>query len=232
MKKFILLSVTAVATLLMVACGKDGSGGNAGTGIPSCGVGLVYDVNTNTCVTVNGGNVVNQYVRFYDYTMYPMSYQRGSMTVTHNAGFKAFLSEAMGVCDRNIAGWSTGVYKCDNWVSGSFTMQVGVGSNLVPELRFEAYPTPSFFNFNMGIYGNTAVLNPLVLNQTNTFSLRNNSKGFEIRAQGSMLTASGLRLIQVIVENGTLADTQVTYGLYYPYNGTAVKIASGTMRRY
>lgn len=239
MKK-LLTTVIAIysAAFFLAGCGKDGGGGNAA--VPpagGCGVGQVW--NGSLCVVGTGINVPNGKVQYYDYNKFytynmwgSANTVSGDMTISNTAAFKAFLKEAMGVCDRNIWGWETGSADCDRWVSGSFQLSLSVDSSLKPAVRFEAVPTSSYFNGSIGIDNGTAAFNPLILNQNNTFSLINNSQGFEIRAQGSYWNGGGLRLIQIQVLQGTLNDAFVAYDLYYPLNNVPTKFASGKLKRY
>lgn len=240
MKKIIASFLAIYSALLMVGCGKDGGGGGTVTNtVPVCASGQIW--NGSVCVAGTGtGSVPNGYVQYYDYNRFftsngwGVSTVNGDMTITNAAAFKTFLKEAMAVCDRNIWGVEAGLASCDNWVSGSFQMSFSMNSSMKPTVRFEAYPAPSYFQYtlNFGIDAGGVAFNPLVLSQNNTFSLINNSKGFEIRAQGSYWNGGGLRLIQIQVLQGTLNDGYFTYDLYYPYNNVATKIASGKLKRY
>lgn len=224
MKKLILTAITIYSAFALVACGQDNS---ANTDVYNCGTsGYVYNTATGSCQYAGIYNNVTDTKRFYDR-------KATGLQIVNSGAYKAFLKEAMGVCDRQISGWTTGVYKCDSWVSGDLAVAFSINSTMKPEVRFEAQPVASYFNGSLGLYYNTgAVLNPLILNQSNTFSLINNSQGFEIRAQGSNLNAGGLRLIQIMVPNGTLASGTFSYEVYYPYNGVATKFATGTFRPY
>lgn len=238
MKKLFASFMVIYSTLMLISCGKDNSPGYAGgvnnMPIPACPLNTVW--NGATCV--NGSALVNSGpARFYDYNRYFYSVTNivnGDMTITNSAAYQQFLREAMAVCDRNIWGWDAGLSECANWVSGSFQVEFSIDSTLRPTVSFTAYPAPGFFNYFMsiGLSGGGVAFNPLVLSSNNTFSLINNSKGFEIRAQGSYWNGGGLRLIQIQVLTGTLNDGYFTYDLYYPYNNQPTKIASGKFKRH
>lgn len=240
MKKLLVSTLAIYSAVLMIGCGKDGGGTTVVNPVVSnCPVGYVQ--NGNVCTSGTGTTVpVNPTgnVQFYDYNRnfdsWGYNSVSGDMTITNAAAFKTFLREAMGVCDRNIWGWQAGLASCDNWVSGSFQVSFAVNSSLKPTVQFKAYPAPSFFQMygSFGIDAGGVAFNPLVLSQNNTFSLINNSQGFEIRAQGSYWNGGGLRLIQIQVLQGTLNDGYFTYDLYYPMNNVATKFASGKFKRY
>ena len=237
MKK-LLMSIAAIySAFSLVACGQNGGGNNVATPVGYCASGQVW--NGYVCVNNNGNVVAPGTVQFYDYnrafSYYGNTVATGDMQIVNNEAFKAFLKEAMAICDRNIWGWEAGLSDCDNWVSGSFKLAFAINVNTkIPTLRFEAYPAPRFFQgfINIGIDGGGVAFNPLILFQNNTYSLINDSKGFELRAQGSYWNGGGLRLIQIQVPNGTLNDAAFEYDLYYPYNNVATKIAHGRLKRY
>lgn len=239
MKKLLVSVMAIYSAVLMIGCGKDGGGGNTTTVVvPGGGCPAGQVLSGNVCINSTTGIVPNGNVQYYDYNrnfdFYGYNAVTGDMTITNTAAFKTFLKEAMGVCDRNIWGWQVGLAKCDNWVSGSFQVSFSVNSSHRPTVQFKAYPAPSFIQYTgqFGIDGGGVAFNPLVLNQNNTFSLINNSQGFEIRAQGSYWNGGGLRLIQIQVLQGTLNDGYFSYDLYYPYNNVATKFASGKFKRY
>lgn len=237
MKKLFVSLATIYSALWMVGCNQNSGGNNVATPVGYCATGQVW--NGYVCVNNNGTTVTPGTVQYYDYnrafSAYGNTVAVGDMQIVNNEAYKAFLREAMALCDRNIWGWEAGLAKCDNWTSGSFRLAFSINVNTkIPTLRFEAYPAPSFFQgfINIGIDGGGAAFNPLILFQNNTYSLINDSKGFELRAQGSYWNGGGLRLIQVQVANGTLNDSYFEYDLYYPYNNVATKIAHGKFKRY
>lgn len=240
--KRLITSFLAFSAVLMVSCAKNDSGGGQPIVTPpiiTCPPGQVPSGN----VCVNGGGTgltpVNGTARFYDYNRYfynngwGVGTQNGDMQIVNTGAFKEFLKQAMAICDRNIWGWQAGLAKCDNWVSGSFQIEFTVDSSLKPAVSFTAYPAQNWYQYtvNFGINAGGYAFNPLYLNQNNTFSLINNSKGFEIRAQGSYYNGGGLKLIQIQVLQGTLNDGYFTYDLYFPYNNVATKIATGKFKR-
>lgn len=232
----ILASLGAVVTIFgMVACGSGGGGGVVNQ-IPTCPGGYVFNTGTNSCIVATGVAPVNTVNQFYDYNRYLQGAQftAGDMQIRNQAAFKHFLKEAMGLCDRNIWGVQYGLASCDSWVAGSFRLMVRVDASLKPVVSFEAYPEMQFYSYTLsfGIDAGGMAFNPLTLSQNNTFSLINDSKGFEIRANGSYLNGGGLRLIQIQVHQGTLNDGYFTYKLFYPYNNVATEIATGKLKRY
>lgn len=239
MKKLFLTILTIGTSVLLNACGNSGGGGGptpvTGYG-GNCPVGQVW--NGAMCVVNGTGIPVNTTVQYYDYNRvfnnYGYQAASGDLTITNSAAYQTFLREAMGVCDRMIWGWDSNLAKCSNWVSGSFKVSFSINSSMRPTVSFEAAPAPSFFQFyfSFGIDAGGAAFNPLVLTNNNTYSLINESKGFEIRAQGSYWNGGGLRLIQIQVLQGTLNDGYFTYDLYYPHNNVATKFASGKFKRY
>ncbi|WP_415064099.1 hypothetical protein [Bdellovibrio sp.] len=238
MKKLIASILAIYSALLMTGCGKNNDGGNTTNTNVVCPTGTAW--NGSVCVNGSGVTVPNGNVQYYDYNRYfqsngwGVSTANGDMRIVDPAAFKTFLKEAMAVCDRNIWGVQAGLASCDEWAAGSFMVSFSTNSSLKPSVRFEAYPAPSYFNWfvNFGIDAGGVAFNPLVLSSNNTFSLINNSKGFEIRAQGSYWNGGGLRLIQIQVLQGTLNDGYFTYDLYYPHNNVATKFATGKFKRY
>jgi hypothetical protein len=210
--------------------------------IPTCPSTHVFDSNQNACIPINGSGVVTPQtnVRYWDYNKsfsmsnWGVQTQNGDMQIVNAGAYKTFLKEAMAICDRNIWGYQAGLAKCDSWVSGSFQLIVQIGPDLRPAISFTAYPQPNYYQYTLsfGINGGGMAFNPLNLASDTTFSLINNSKGFEIRGYGSYMNGGGLRLIQIQVHQGTLNDGYVNYELYYPYNNVATKIAVGKLKRY
>ena len=238
MKK-LLTSFLAIYTAVLVAgCGggNDSAGGVPVPVGPQCGVGQVW--NGYMCMNTSG-IAPGSTVRYYDYNRYfyqggyNIQTQNGDMTIVNSGAFQEFLKQAMGVCDRNIWGVQAGLAKCSNWVSGSFQIEITVDGSLKPTVSFTAYPAITWYQYSLsfGINGGGYAFNPLNLDQNNTFSLINQSKGFEIRAQGSYLNGGGLKLIQIQVPQGTLNDGYFAYELYFPYNNVATKIATGRFKR-
>lgn len=241
MKKLITSLMLVYSAMMMVSCAKD-SGGNSAVApppvVPSCGAGQVW--NGTVCVSGNGVILpTTGTARYYDYNRYfynsywGVSTQNGDMQIVNAAAYKEFLKQAMAVCDRNIWGIEAGLASCDSWVSGSFQLEFSVDSSLKPSVTFTAYPAPNWYQYsiNVGLIGGGVAFNPLHLTQNNTFSLINNSQGFEIRAQGSYWNGGGLKLIQIQVLKGTLNDGYFSYDLYFPYNNVATKIATGKFKR-
>ncbi len=235
MKKLLLSFVAIASAVWFVGCSKSG-GDSSGAYAVSCPAGSTY--NGSYCVNSNG-QIVNPTgptttVSYYDYNWYQVYTQyRGDMTIVNSGAYKAFLKEAMGICDTQV--WSlinTGYANCDSWISGSLSIAWSMDSSLKPNISFTAYPTPQYFTASFGISGNGAALNPLNLYSATTYNLINNSKGFEIRSNGSSWNGGGLRLIQIQVPVGTVNDTYFSYDVYYPYNGVATKFASGKFKRY
>lgn len=240
MKKLVLSLIAIYASFVLTAC-PDGGGGS--TMIPTCPSTHVFDTNQNACIPINGSGIVtpqNGPARFYDFNRrfqasgWGVQTQTGDMQIVNASAYQTFLKEAMAVCDRNIWGYQAGLARCDSWVSGSFELVMQIGQNLRPFISFTAYPAPQFYQYavSIGINGGGMAFNPLNLSSDTTFSLINNSKGFEIRGYGSYMNGGGLRLIQIQVHQGTLADGFLNYELYYPHNGAPTKIAIGKLKRY
>ena len=241
MKKLVISFIAIYASFVLTAC-QDGGGGGT-TMIPTCPSTHVFDSTQNACIPINGSGIVtpnNGPVRFIDFNRryvlggWGTQTQTGDMQIVNVNAYKSFLKESMAICDRAIWGYQAGLAKCDSWVSGAFEIAVQIGQNLRPSLSFTAYPAPQFYQYtvSVGINGGGMAFNPLVLASDTTFSLINNSKGFEIRGYGSYMNGGGLRLIQIQVHQGTLADGYLNYELWYPYNGHATKIAIGKLKRY
>lgn len=239
MKKLMTSLLAVYAAFAMIGCGNNNDGGGVTTGVPSCAAGQYW--NGYVCIANNPGTITpGTTVRYYDYTRYfsvdywgRLTTQNGNMTIVHQAAFEEFLKYAMGVCDRSIWGVEYGLAKCSNWVSGSFQLEFSMDSSMKPAVSFTAYPAINWYQYSIsfGINGGGMAFNPLYLNQNNTFNLINQSKGFEIRAQGSYWNGGGLKLIQIQVPVGTIADGTVAYELYFPYNGQPTKIATGKLVR-
>ncbi|WII73077.1 hypothetical protein QJS83_04220 [Bdellovibrio sp. 22V] len=225
----------------MAGCGKDGGGSPAPVNpVPTCPSGQVW--NGNVCVNGNPGQIPTSRVQFYDYNKYyqqtgawmPTVYN-GDMRITDTTVYKNFLKEALAICDRSI-GWRGGLADCNQWIDGSFQVSWAMDSSMKPVVQFYAYPAPSYFQyyFDIGVNANGVAFNPLILSSNNTYNLINQSKGFEIRAQGTMWNASGLRTIYIQVLNGTLADSYVYYDIYYkhPDRNENIKFATGKFKKF
>lgn len=234
MKKFIFAFAAIASTVWFVGCSKGSDGSNGAYGA-SCPAGSSW--NGTYCVNANGG-IVNPtgpttQVNYYDYNYFQWNTAaRGNMTIVNSGAYKAFLKEAMGICDTNVWGFQYGYASCDAWIAGSLQVAWTMGSDLKPAIQFTAYPTPQYYSVSFGISAGGAALNPLNLYSATTYNLINNSKGFEIRSNGSAWNGGGLKLIQIQVPVGTLNDTYFSYDIYYPYNGVATKMVSGKFTRY
>ncbi|WP_413575947.1 hypothetical protein ACLVWU_16295 [Bdellovibrio sp. HCB290] len=245
MKKLILSLVTTVSVLAFVGCSSNDSGGGGGVVPVTCNAGTTW--NGQYCVGGNGGIVSpgTTTIRYYDYVYYfqinywtkaPLVVNPSAkryMKITNTSVYKKFLKEAMAVCDRNIWGWNSGYSDCNSWTNGSLMLQVDLNNSLQPSVYFTAIPSQQYFNFSFGIDGGGMAYNPLALIQNTTYSLINQSKGFEIRSNGASTNAGGLHLIQIQVFNGTTANNQVNYQIAYPdSNGRGTVFATGTMTKY
>lgn len=257
MKKFIYTFMTVAATMLFVSCGNNNGGGNNNNSnyypydpyyntnvSPTC----VWTQTANGTVCTNGtGGIVTSnpwtysYVQYYDYKFYFNfnNYQyspntQGSLNIVHTGAYKQFLREALRVCDTTNYNW--GGANCDAWIQGSLEVAFAVDSSMKPVVTFRAAPSQTWFSGYFGFFTGGTTLNPLVLSGNTTFNLINNSKGFEIRSNGSVWNAGGLNLIQIQVDTGTLSDNSFNYRIIYPYgdigNKTATTFATGTFRRY
>ncbi|MBO9667459.1 MAG: hypothetical protein J7501_11690 [Bdellovibrio sp.] len=243
MKKLIALGIALTAAFGFVGCGSNNDSTNNNLNAYNCPIGSTW--NGSYCGTVTGGTNITPgttQLRYYDYIYYfnyswgfasnvAPSYRK-SMRVVNTTVYKKFLKEAMGVCDRNIWGWNTGYASCDAWASGSMILQIDLDSSLKPTVYFTAIPSQQWFSASIGIDGSGMAYNPLGLNQ-GTYNLINQSKGFEIRANGATTTAGNRHLIQIQAVTGTTADTNINYTIYYPDSaGQPKAILSGTLTRY
>lgn len=245
MKKLIALGLVLTAAFAFVGCSKGSDSSNNNPGGVVCQPGSTW--NGQYCVNGNGTIISpgTSNIRYYDFIYYfqinyvtkmPMvnwPNSRKAMRITNATVYKKFLKEAMAVCDRNIWGYSSGYASCDNWTSGSMILQVDLDSSLRPAVYFTAIPSFSWFNMSIGIDGGGMAYNPLALIQNTTYNLINQSKGFEIRTNGSYTNGGGLHLIQIQVVNGTTADREVNYTVYYPNSsGQPTAFLTGTLTRY
>ena len=232
-KLFTPLMIVAVAALLG-ACGKNTtSNNNNNNGSNICGTNQYW--NGYQCVD-GSGTISGNRVAFADGSgSFQMSgYQfSGNLRITDQTGYKAFLKEALGICDRNIWGYSSGLAKCSTWAAGQLYVSFNMGSNMVPALTFTAYPPSSFYQYyvNIGINAGGMAYNPLILSSSNTYNMIEKNQGFEVRANGPWGTSSSRYLIQLIVRKGTIKDSSVTYELAYK-NGNVNKVfATGVMKK-
>lgn len=228
MKKTISILALFALGLMMSACGNSGGGGGTNNNVNCPGAtsiinGVCYYGNT----PINPGTGNSNVHTFYD----TRSSHGGYMSISHTGAYKEFLKYAMGVCDR--ATYVTGIYKCDAWVSGNLQLDVQVNtSSNTASFGFTAGPAQNWYSygFYFGVVTNAWALNPLVLNQ-GTYSLINNSKGFELRSYGSSANGGGLKLIQLQAKNTTIDNNYIAYELYFPYNGQPTKFATGRLIR-
>jgi len=227
MKKIAFILIGLLSAAFMSACGKSSSN-NRGTGnVVTCPSG--YVISNGVCVL--GGSVGTISGTFYDFNYSATGYGSGNLTIRSAAAYKEFLKSAMGVCDRST--WNGGAASCDAWIGGFTQIALSSGStsnsNTV-SLQIRAWPQQSYWTGNFGIDTQGAYRNPLTL--SGTVSVINNYQGFEVRAYGDYYTGANRSLIQLMVKNGKLENSFFEYELYYPVNGQAVLMASGTLRRY
>lgn len=182
-------------------------------------------------------------IGFYAQTANMTGYylNNGSTFNIGGAGLKEMLKEAMGVCDRDYANY--GFTDCNAWVNGYHDlvfMMDGSTSNQV-RLMMRSYPqvNPSFyygaslpsvsqfFSTMLGFpqYNYQGFFNPMILNAT--IWPINDSKGFEIRANGPTGSYGYNRLLQLQVTQGKVEDERFSFILYY----NAHQVATGTMVR-
>lgn len=250
MKKYLYSFIAVSATTFFIGCGNSSSNnsnpnnGYYPNGTPTCT--WVYNGNTPTCINGNGTVVTNTtgvtaQVRFYDYKFYfnmvTGEYRpdySGGLSIVHQGAYQQFLQEALKVC--NLSTWNWGGADCATWSQGSLQVTFTIDGSMKPTLEFRAVPAQSMFTGNLGFFTGGATLNPLILSGNTTFSLTNNSKGFELRSNGSPYNGGGLNLIQIQVDNGTLADRSFTYRIAYPYGSAGNKVptvfATGTFQKY
>ncbi|MDG0815376.1 hypothetical protein [Bdellovibrio svalbardensis] len=232
MKKLLMSLVAITSVVWFVGCSKNDGGSG---GVSNCPVGSSW--NGTYCVNSNG-TIVNPTPtakNYGDYSFYFSFEQglyrpdlRGNLQIYDAAAYKVFLKEAMKVCD--LSTWNWGGAGCDSWVQGSLQVSFSIDSSLKPTVDFRAVPAQTYWSGNLGFFTGGATLNPLQLYSNTTFSLINNSKGFEIRSNGSSWNAGGLGLIQIQVANGTLNDSQFTYKLFY--KNATTPFATGTFKSY
>jgi hypothetical protein len=245
MKKLIALGIALTAAFGFVGCGSNNDSNNNNNVVGyNCPIGSTWNGSYCGNVTGGGGNVTpgTTQIRYYDYIYY-FEYRWGyiynvnpnarkAMRVVNTSVYKKFLKEAMGLCDRNIWGWNSGYSSCDAWASGSMILQVDLDSSLKPAIYFTVAPAQQWFNFSLGVDGGGMAYNPLGLNQ-GTYNLINQSKGFEIRANGATTNAGNRHLIQIQAVTGTTADNNVNYTIYYPDSaGQPKAMITGTLTRY
>lgn len=227
MKKTISILTLMALSFIMSACGSSSSGGNGGNNNANC-PGATSIVN-GVCYYDNGVNNPggnSPMHTFYD------ARNGGYMRITNTAAYKEFLKYAMGVCDR--ATYTSGIYSCDSWVGGNLQLDVQVNtSSNTASFGFTAGPAQNWYSygFYFGVVTNAWAINPLVLNQ-GTYSLINNSQGFELRSYGSSANGGGLKLIQLQAKNTTLGtNNHISYELYFPYNNQPTRFATGRLIR-
>jgi len=187
---------------------------------------------------ISNGVVATSRVQYYDNQFY-FSFDtgqyspsiRGNMTIVNAGAYQQFLKEAMVVCDQ-ASMWNWGGNSCSTWLQGSLQVSFYIDSSMKPYIDFRAVPGQSWYSGSAGFYTGGATLNPLQLYNNTTFNLINNSKGFELRSNGSYWNGGGLKLIQIQVDTGTLNDASFNYKLIYPYNGVATTFATGVFKRY
>lgn len=232
MKNQILTVLGIMATTWLVGCSN--GGGNSSSFL-NCNGAVCIDGNGNIVSTTGG--VTSSVIQFYDYKFYfsldSGAYSPnipGSLTIVNSGAYKQFLKSAMAVCDISSISW--GGASCDTWLQGSLQVSFSIDSSMQPRIDFRAVPGQSFFYGNLGFYTGGLTMNPLKLYGNTTYSLINNSQGFELRANGSALNGGGLNLIQIQVVKGTLSDSSFDYKLIYPYGGVATTFATGTFKRY
>jgi hypothetical protein len=231
MKKLFIIALSLYATAL-VGCGQSNSGSSSS--VSATGVCSVGTWNGSACVDSSGNAIVTTTMQYYDYNkLYGSdgSTASGAMTV-NSSTLAVFLKEALGVCDQTIYGYNYGYASCSNWTSGAFWVSFSIDSSLKPQIRFQAGPTYQYFNGMIGYPSGSAVYNPLILSSQTTYNLINNSQGFEIRSYGGAGTVAALRRIQIQVVSGALGSNTLSYAIYYPVNGNAVTLATGTFTRY
>lgn len=242
MKKLIYFIISlASASMALMGCGNNGGGGGAPAAVSTTCTWQQTPSGT-ACIGANGGFITSNtgivgVTQYYDYKFYfdlttggYNPYQQGSLTIVNTGAYKQFLKEALQVCDLSTISW--GGANCDTWIQGSLAVQFSIDGTMRPHVIFSAVPIQSIFTVNLGLFKSGMPQNPLQLVNNTTFSLINNSKGFEIRSNGSAFNGGGLRLIQIQVETGILSDGSFNYKLIYPLNNAPTTFAVGTFKRY
>lgn len=216
--------VIFIGTGFLAACGKTGGdgGGTVTTGgyVQTCDAnGCTYALPTNTTM-----GFYSQSPNFV--TPYAID-PRNRFQVS--SGMTNILRDFMGVCDRqNVVG---GYAACSIWQAGAHDLVVysdsgSTSSNVKLIIRsvpgymnygWYSYSLPDFKYTLLSLFGfgtvNTAgVFDPLVLDAT--IWPTNNNQGFEVRAQGPTGSYAWNKMIQLIVLNGKMEDSNWDYRVY------------------
>ncbi|MBK9323201.1 MAG: hypothetical protein IPM97_09720 [Bdellovibrionaceae bacterium] len=225
MNKMIFTVASVLTSVLVIACGSDGTDNNVNPNI-ACPPGTFYQ--NGYCTGGNGitGGYPGQFSAAIGF--YSENYQAKNMQTTSALG--TFLGEAMGLCNRGHA--NGGDANCNNWSNSAFdfviqapttqtnTLQATFRAAMRPNPGFNySYSLPSagqiagaFLGFP--VPGNpSAYLPKLQLNMT--VSVTNNYQGFEARGYGDYYTKANRSLIQLQVPEGKLENGYFTYRLVY-----------------
>lgn len=239
MKK-LLMTVVALGSAFLVACGKDGGGSNTVVNPPvgGCPSGTVW----NGTVCVNGGTTVPNGGNFEFYAA--TNYGNTSITITNDGVYKNFLQKALGVCATSGVIGNTS-YKCENWNSSflevAFAGQFNVNPNdtcykshgqVTPQsmqVRVQALPYSNSFIQWGGAFWPAADFWPYNNNRVVTGTGHHISQcaGVDIWATYNRYT------FQIRVENGTLNSNQLNFKLFWaaPPLTVGTEFAQGVMVR-
>jgi hypothetical protein len=252
-KYWILSGLTIFAVVGVIACGKStNSNSTAGVALvpngtsAGCPAGstLIYTYGSPMCQGPNGITtpLFQNTMGGYQYSTDNYCYR--NLSVSNSSVFRAFLKEAMGVCDQ--AQSTGGMADCSSWTSGYVKVDVvTTGSQL--NISFYTYPymnsyynysysLPSLSQFFLGVMGfpvytqnYSAMRNPLVLGMS-LFPI-NNTLGFEGRSMGDTYTVANRSLIQLQVQQGKAGDASFNYVISYAptSSGVSTPFLSGSM---
>lgn len=214
-----------MGSTVLTACGKSGGDSGGGQDAQVC--------NGTSC----SGYVLPQNWKAGAYAQssgfYIPGYANNGSTFLPRGAMANVLREAMGVCDRNT--YSGGIAGCQSWVSGAHDMVIYLAGQQASQAQtakfiirstpgtnygsWYTYSLPSFQGFVaslFGFYGDTnsaGFFDPMVLDAT--LWPINNSKGFELRANGPRLSQAWNKLFQLQVSEGKLEDASWSYQLFY-----------------
>jgi hypothetical protein len=233
--QFIQRATLALTAGLAISCAKSSDGGGANAPLPAAGI-------VTTCVGATCPTLNNARFGFYAQTSNISSglSNNGSL-YQPAAGFGLLLSQAMGVCDREL--YTGGYAACAAWIAGfhdivlladnaqSNSVKLVMRSYPQTDAFWYSYQLPAWDQFFAGLIGfpiaqsPQGFYNPMILDAT-VWPV-NNSQGFEIRAYGPRVSAGYNKLIQIQVAQGKLDDPAFNFTVFW--NGS--QVAQGRMVR-
>lgn len=220
MKKVMLIFGSFLAATVITACGKSDGGGN--NNVVTCNTTVINGV------CQNGGVIPS--------TATTGTYGVLQLVIGTNTGdgLRAFLRNGMGVCD--IATWSAGDAKCDNWLNGKWDIRFAVTPGSTSGIiTLRVYPNLSGWSLNAGIYSPMGATCGVIYNYqyceisfNTTVSMINNSQGLEYRTYGALNMPSNRSLLQLqavdILTNRQ--DGTFSARIFFPSNGVYQQILS------